>query len=324
MTKYLSIPILIICTITGQWFYTAPVLGLWMAATICLGAWMVYRRAQIPTITRLLGLVWLTGALSALVNDSWRVSLPILMIWLLPLLVTISAGSSDIEPALLWAGRGWVIIAPVLWLVFSENTNIIAAVTIALIAPLIIRHKFMIYAPLLALLGIMGARAGLIAGLIILIWWGLPFYWARMLKAGLPISGFYLFALAPHSALNRFGYWADGLRAWWSSPWVGIGVGNYLSRAVSVEPGTLLPQLHAHNLGVQMLVEMGVIGLLAVVPVGVYVYRHWGDYADWQRATMIGLLVMGVVDMPLWWAAVLVIAAVAIAQQSAIMMHSGD
>jgi O-antigen ligase len=78
---------------------------------------------------------------------------------------------------------------------------------------------------------------------------------------------FIAFAAHPsHGSLfgGREEIWAQALRAWQSSPWVGVGPGRFGYAYLAATPG--IPQafwaLHAHGMLISILTEFGVVGLI--------------------------------------------------------------
>ena len=78
------------------------------------------------------------------------------------------------------------------------------------------------------------------------------------------------------AVLERLAHWIAGYRMWESSPWLGIGAGNY--GAVYGQYRLPLweePLGHAHNLYLNTLAETGLIGLAALIIL-------WASLALWS------------------------------------------
>ncbi len=64
------------------------------------------------------------------------------------------------------------------------------------------------------------------------------------------------------AAIERFAHWIAGIRMWESAPWLGIGVGNYATVYEQYRLPLWTEALgHAHNLYINLLAEVGLIGL---------------------------------------------------------------
>lgn len=76
---------------------------------------------------------------------------------------------------------------------------------------------------------------------------------------------------ANFATIERLAHWIAGIRMWESSPWIGIGAGNY---AVVYErfrlPLWTEPLGHAHSLYLNLLAEVGLVGLVAFVVMWVW------------------------------------------------------
>lgn len=104
------------------------------------------------------------------------------------------------------------------------------------------------------------------------------------------------------SVVERLAHWVAAQRMWESSPWFGVGAGNY----AAVYPAVRLPRWedalgHAHNVYLNVLGETGLLGLAAYLALwsGVLVWawrqaRHAGKSAEgrWQTAVAVGVLGM--------------------------------
>jgi O-antigen ligase len=97
------------------------------------------------------------------------------------------------------------------------------------------------------------------------------------------------------SVLERLAHWQAGLRMFDSSPWIGLGIGNY----GAAYPRFALPHWydplgHAHNLYINFLAETGVLGALAFlafwVSMAVFLFRQSRAQNPLLRALALGLL----------------------------------
>lgn len=104
------------------------------------------------------------------------------------------------------------------------------------------------------------------------------------------------------SVVERIAHWVAAQRMWESSPWFGVGAGNY----AAVYPVVRLPRWedalgHAHNIYLNVLAETGLLGLATYLALwsGVLVWawrqaRHARKSAEgrWQAALAVGVLGM--------------------------------
>jgi O-antigen ligase len=69
---------------------------------------------------------------------------------------------------------------------------------------------------------------------------------------------------ANFAVLERLAHWQAGQRMFEDHPWLGVGIGNYgISYAAYAPPHWYLPLGHAHNILINFLAEVGVVGFAA-------------------------------------------------------------
>ena len=179
----------------------------------------------------------------------------------------------------------------------------------------------------LALTGSRGAllAAGMAMLVVIVLRW--PRLWLPAL--GVVVAGllwimlndpmFYLNALMADGVgreyNGRMEIWVRAWQALWRHPLTGIGIGGFVPEVVEGMPMVRFPLnaqvTHAHNLLLQVGVDLGLVGLLAyaaiVVSSGMGLARVW-RHDDARQRTLAGaglgaltaLMVHGLVDAPLW------------------------
>jgi tetratricopeptide (TPR) repeat protein len=122
-----------------------------------------------------------------------------------------------------------------------------------------------------------------------------------LLAAGVIAAFPQLFArLATSSTVElRFAMWSDAIRAWFESPLTGSGPGTFASAFVMTGHYTRYEPYvpHAHNVPVQMLLETGIVGLIAVavLVLSVVVGMRQGGRRD--TPALIALTVVAVASL---------------------------
>ena len=107
---------------------------------------------------------------------------------------------------------------------------------------------------------------------------------------------------ANYAVLERLAHWTAAARMWESSPWAGVGPGNFNT----LYPLVRLPRWdialgHAHNIYLNTLAETGLLGLMAytalLVTAGLFVWRRFRSAsrrrtadARWSAALAVGVL----------------------------------
>ena len=100
------------------------------------------------------------------------------------------------------------------------------------------------------------------------------------------------------AAVERMAHWQTAIAMWDSSPWTGIGVGEFDNRfkEFAVHPDFIDSQGHAHNYYLHVLAETGVLGLLAYLAlIGAGFWVGWRAYRSPDGlASAIGIGAIGV------------------------------
>jgi hypothetical protein len=206
---------------------------------------------------------------------------------------------------------GWAWLPPFVLLNVlgvQDNRNLAAIWPLVMMIVLLERRKpWWLGIPYLAVSFFLGSRSGLVGlGVALLIYlWPLldlrKLMWADGVLAVATLAALVL--VRPLNAANRLYYWRRALTVGMQTPWFGLGPGGIQSRMVIEEPGASRFVPHAHNLLVQVFAEYGLIGLLALLAGGVWVWRFRGrlDYDRWQLALLAGFGAICLVDFPLYF-----------------------
>ncbi len=111
----------------------------------------------------------------------------------------------------------------------------------------------------------------------------------------------------------RLDVWRYGVEQWLQHPWFGVGLQNY--RLLPAAEGVMMVT-HPHNIWVQVLVELGIVGVLAVMALLLYVLRCLWGYAKgnvYGLAGLCGMLAFLVASslstavLQIWWLSVIVL-----------------
>jgi len=166
----------------------------------------------------------------------------------------------------------------------------------------------------------MGALLAIVAGFTLLITWsydnGKPDYvlWAVVILTMVGLS-MALFMPRATGSDTRIVFWREALELFFARPAMGWGLGSYLKRALSPN------QNHANSLPFTMLAELGIIGALLYVMLGMNVLRCIFTTKDTPaRLAVLIWLLHNLVDCTLWFPAVGVILAINLA----LLWRSGD
>jgi O-antigen ligase len=97
------------------------------------------------------------------------------------------------------------------------------------------------------------------------------------------------------SVLERLAHWQAGMRMFNTSPWIGLGIGNYgVAYARFASPHWYDSLGHAHNLYINFLAETGIFGALAFLVLwasaGLFAWRQSRSNDPLLRSLAIGLI----------------------------------
>jgi hypothetical protein len=237
--------------------------------------------------------------------------LPLLLFGLAALAVGACLGEERLIEGFFWAGWIWLALWPVprLW-GWVDNRNLLAVWPVVSALVILTSGKPWWWAlphlGVLILLGSRGAILGLCLGVIV---WRRPRINARqtILFAAVGLAFLWtLTAYRPREAIYRFSYWIQAIEAVAEhNPWIGLGPGGVYARHTILEPNDPLGMspyfhMHAHNLFIQVLAELGLIGI-AALGVAAYGVARVHPQGRWQIVVLAALLVHSMVDLPLYF-----------------------
>jgi O-antigen ligase len=127
---------------------------------------------------------------------------------------------------------------------------------------------------------------------------GLPLAWTnravlarhRWLLMALALGAVLILAWRPGTITARLDHWAEALRLFAASPIVGWGPGNY------IHVSTIPWQNHADNALLTVLAEQGLVGLLALIPLGIVVARRWRSANPLTQLVLMATALHNLVD----------------------------
>lgn len=171
-----------------------------------------------------------------------------------------------------------------------ENPNVIAFNLLGLILLAAPALDWKLYSPFYILLAWpLNSVGGCLAGLIASRPYALRFTLYALLS--LTLIGCWL---NPTGTTYRLQFWAEAWRDFLSSPWVGVGLGNY----------HLNGWWHAHNLIATTAAETGLIGLAGLALLFWSIARRWLALPAWAAAVVLAYGAWSLVDEPLhFWGA---------------------
>jgi O-antigen ligase len=220
-------------------------------------------------------------------------------------------GEKRLLDGLYWAGWAWFFLWPLprAW-GWIDNRNLLSVWPVVSVLVILARGKRWWWVlPHLAVLLFLGSRGAILGLLLGLVAWFRPRLDWRQAALFTAVGLAFLWVLVvyrPQEALNRLSYWDQAVSALFDhNPWLGLGPGGVAARRAIIEPGSIpdSPQdyhSHAHNLFFQILAELGLAGLAALVIAIGWTWRMQVQ-GRWQLAIMAALLVHSLVDFPLYF-----------------------
>jgi len=303
-----------------------------LGGSLSLAAHYALSERKAPPMAYPAALMLIGGVFATLANpDIYNVTFQVLTVWALAGAVMVIAHQlpgDSVRVALVVAG----LVMALVILAFPsmhDNSNVTGAWLVLLI-PLAgaetfgkrIPYKWTVIlytAGGIAALG-MGSRTAFIAlvfSLLIYSWGKFERkYWAAII----PFVVFGLFLLVierPDTFYNRFDYWEqvyDHLgeyKAGGPARLFGVGPGGlYARRAIEEvgKPGEFIP--HAHNILVQVIAELGDIGLVTFIGAILWTLANRPKWDRYQWSIVGGVLVYCLFDFPLFFPGFLVVLAV--------------
>ena len=136
-----------------------------------------------------------------------------------------------------------------------------------------------------------GSRGAMVSIILPLAWWNratiMRYKWTAL---ALTLVSVLLVLMRPGTILARFDHWAEALRLFAASPLIGWGPGSY------VDVSRIPWQNHADNALLTVLSEQGLVGLLALIPLGIVIARRWRLGSELTRLVLLATLLHNLVD----------------------------
>lgn len=132
------------------------------------------------------------------------------------------------------------------------------------------------------------SRAGMLAGLAVVAWYG---GWARVALPVAVVATPLLIQLRNHQVIAwRLECWRQALGLWQSSPVFGVGPGTHIWPGVKTG-------IHAHNALLSALAWTGSVGgALLLAGVGVGAWAVWPARRGWAAAGLVGIVIHHLTD----------------------------
>lgn len=307
---------IMLVTIAGtDWMYSAYVYP-WVLTIGLMGAvWITLQGGSYPQYS------WLVLALPAAMLISTLVTsatnfVVVQVVYVLAILAFVTPSNIDediIKFAFVWAGRFFPPVCIALKFA-GVNVNVLGLYCVIFAGVAIANKKIglvVVYAGILLWLG--GRSAIMAIAVMLMLGYSAPISWWVSAVIATP----FLVALRPETIAKRFVIWADAINLFCHNPIFGIGPGGVMAhneltlKALARQQVSLAyadnfagwPRgagntLHAHNLILQVAVETGAVGLVALALAGAWLWWRWPVMDQWQRLIIIGVLVCGIMDYP--------------------------
>lgn len=220
-----------------------------------------------------------------------------------------------IKFGLVWSGRLFPPVCVALKFA-GVNVNVLGLYCVIFVALAIANKKIglvLVYAGLMLWLG--GRSAIMAIAMMLMRGYRAPISWWVSAVIVTP----FMIALRPGTIAKRVVIWADAINLFRASPVFGIGPGGLMAHNQSMLDSLARQQvalayadnfigwpvaefggnpLHAHNLILQVAVETGAVGVVALALAGAWLWWRWPTFEQWQRLIIIGVLVCGIMDYP--------------------------
>jgi hypothetical protein len=136
-----------------------------------------------------------------------------------------------------------------------------------------------------------GSRGAMLSVVLVLAWFNRSaiarYKWPALALALVAVASMFV---RPGTIVARLDHWREALRLFAASPLFGWGPGNYIN--VSDIPF----QNHADNALLSLLAEQGLVGLLALIPLGIVIVRRWRFANELTRLVLLATLLHNLVD----------------------------
>lgn len=313
---------ILLVTIAGtDWLYSYYVLPVALVAGLAILMWINFHYGD-----NYLPYIWMVVVLPLVVLISLFVNAPnsnletsygtVTITYFFALIAFMLPANIDediIKFAFVWAGRFFPPVCIALKFA-GVNVNVLGLYCVIFAGVAIANKKIglvVVYAGLLLWLG--GRSAIMAIAVMLMLGYSAPISWWVSAVIATP----FLVALRPETIAKRFVIWADAINLFCHNPIFGIGAGGVMAhneltlKALARQQVSLAyadnfagwPRgagntLHAHNLILQVAVETGAVGLVALALAGAWLWWRWPVMDQWQRLIIIGVLVCGIMDYP--------------------------
>lgn len=315
---------ILLATVAGtDWLYSSYILPVALVAGLAVVMWMNFRQGDnylphiwlvvvLPVVV-LISLV--VNASNANFESSYGAVTVTYFFALIAFMLPAHIDGDIIKFAFVWAGRIFPFVCIALKFA-GVNVNVLGLYCVIFAGVAIANKKIglvVVYAGLMLWLG--GRSAIMAIAMMLMVGYNAP--WAWWVSAGLAVP--FLMALRPQTIGQRVIIWADAINLFRASPVFGIGPGGLMAHNQSMLDSLARQQvalayadnfigwpvaefggnpLHAHNLILQVAVETGAVGVVALALAGAWLWWRWPTFEQWQRLIIIGVLVCGIMDYP--------------------------
>lgn len=303
----------------GDLFLMPQVSWIYIVSLVLVLPFVAYKFVQgtRPPLLIPAGLLFVAGLISTIANPGF-LAWTFLLVWIggfCMMILAADLGEERVLKALWMACWVWMIFGPILHLLGINNRNYDAIFPALGLILAFAKGRPVWGLPFLAALLFLNSRGALLGAVVgVLIWYAPTWNPRRLLWAvlALPVGVAALFAIRPRNAMDRFYYIEQVIANAGDHLLLGVGPGGILPEKLIPDPHVSGKYFaHAHNLFANILAEMGLLGVLAMLLAAAWLW--WAKpVGRWQLALIGMVLAHSLVDMPLYWpGCLLAVAAVA-------------